>query len=82
MVRVGVVVLFFGVAFLMRYAAERNLVPIELRLAGIALVAIVVLVIGWRLRERSGHYGLVLQGGAIGVLYLTVYGAAKLYDLL
>jgi uncharacterized membrane protein len=27
-VRVGVVVLFFGVAFLMRYAAERNLIPI------------------------------------------------------
>jgi uncharacterized membrane protein len=81
-VRVGVVVLFFGVAFLMRYAAERNLIPIELRLAAIALAAIVVLVIGWRLRERSGHYGLVLQGGAIGVLYLTVYGAAKLYGLL
>ncbi|MEN8206026.1 MAG: DUF2339 domain-containing protein [Pseudomonadota bacterium] len=81
-VRVGVVVLFFGVAFLMRYAAERNLVPVELRLAAIALAAIVVLVIGWRLRERPGHYGLVLQGGAIGVLYLTVYGAAKLYGLL
>ena len=81
-VRVGVVVLFFGVAFLVRYAAERDLVPVELRLAGIALAAIAVLVLGWRLRERPGHYGLVLQGGAIGVLYLTVYGAAKLYGLL
>lgn len=81
-VRVGVVVLFFGVAFLVRYATERNLVPIELRLAAIALAAIGVLVLGWRLRMRSGHYGLVLQGGAIGVLYLTVYGAAKLYGLL
>jgi len=81
-VRVGVVVLFFGVAFLIRYAAERNMVPVELRLATIALAAIAVLVVGWRLRERPGHYGLVLQGGAIGVLYLTVYGAAKLYGLL
>ncbi len=81
-VRVAVVVLFFGVAFLMRYAAEHNLVPIELRLAGIAVTAIAALVLGWRLRERPGHYGLVLQGGAIGVLYLTIYGAAKLYGLL
>ncbi len=81
-VRVAVVVLFFGVAFLMRYAAEHNLIPVELRLAGIALAAIVVLVIGWRLRDRPGNYGLVLQGGAVGVLYLVVYGAAKLYHLL
>ena len=35
-VKVGVVVLFFGVAFLLRYAYERVHVPIELRLAGIA----------------------------------------------
>src|SRR5689334_10993346 len=33
LVRVGVIVLFFGVAFLLKYAAERDLVPIELRLA-------------------------------------------------
>lgn len=81
-VRVGMVVLFFGVAFLVRYAAERDLVPIELRLAGIAAAAVGVLFVGWRLRERPGHYGLVLQGGAIGVLYLTVYAAAKLYQLM
>lgn len=81
-VRVGVLVLFFGVAFLLRYASERNLISIELRLTGIVLAAIVVLLLGWRFRHRPGHYGLVLQGGAIGVLYLTVYAAAKLYALL
>ncbi|HZO86150.1 MAG TPA: DUF2339 domain-containing protein, partial [Verrucomicrobiae bacterium] len=37
LVRVGVIVLFFGVAFLLKYAAERDLVPIELRLVGVAL---------------------------------------------
>ena len=50
-VKVGVVVLFFGVAFLLRYAYERVHVPIELRLAGIAAAASVVLLIGWRLRR-------------------------------
>ena len=34
--RIGVVVLFFGVAFLLRYFAEHFTVPIEARLAGVA----------------------------------------------
>jgi len=82
MVKVGVTVLFFGIAFLVKYAAERNILPIELRLAGVALGGIVMLVIGWRLRETKTAYGLVLQGGALGVLYLTVFSALRLYSLL
>jgi uncharacterized membrane protein len=82
LVRVGIVILFIGVAFLVRYAAEHVDVPIELRLAGVALGAIVLLVLGWRLRERAGGYGLVLQGGGIGVLYLVVFGALKIWKLL
>ncbi|MFY9314071.1 MAG: DUF2339 domain-containing protein [Burkholderiales bacterium] len=82
MVRVGIVVLFFGVAFLMKYAAEHVHVPIELRLAGVAFGAIVMLVVGWRLRERAGGYGLVLQGGGVGVLYLVVFGGFRLWHLL
>jgi uncharacterized membrane protein len=34
--RVGVVLLFFGLAFLLRYATEGMVVPIELRYAGVA----------------------------------------------
>jgi len=81
-VRVGIVVLFFGVAFLLKYAASNSLLPIEFRLAGTALGAAALLVIGWRLRERRAVYGLVLQGGGIGVLYLTVFAAVKLYALI
>src|SRR6185503_4904034 len=81
MVRVGVIVLFFGVAFLMKYAAEHVHVPIEVRLTGVALGAIVMLILGWRLRERAGGYGLVLQGGGVGVLYLVVFGAFRLWHV-
>jgi len=81
LVRIGVVILFFGVAFLVRYAAEHVDVPIEARLTGVALGAILLLVIGWRLRERAGGYGLVLQGGGIGVLYLVVFGAFRIWKL-
>ena len=81
-VKVGAIVLFFGVGFLLKYAVEHNKFPIELRLAGAALGALVLLVVGWRLRERRRDYALVLQGAGVGILYLTVFAAAKLYGLL
>jgi uncharacterized membrane protein len=82
LVRSGVVVLFFGVAFLLRYLAEHSHLPIELRLSGVACGALVLLVIGWRLRPTRPGYALALQGGAVGVLYLTVFSALRLYMLL
>lgn len=81
MVGVGVVVLFFGIAFLIKYAAERDMLPIELRLAACALFGMGLVAIGWRLREQRRGYALALQGGGIGILYLTIFGAAKLYNL-
>jgi uncharacterized membrane protein len=81
-VRLGVVVLFLGVAFLLRYAYEHALLPVELRLAGAALGGLALTAIGWRLRERADSYGVVLQGAGVGVLYLTVFAAARLYPLL
>jgi uncharacterized membrane protein len=82
LVRAGVVVLFFGVAFFLRYLAEHTHLPIELRLSGVALGAVVLLVLGWRLRLKRRGYALALQGGAIGILYLTVFSALHLYSLL
>ena len=80
-VRIGAVVLFIGVAYLMRYAYEHSLVPLELRLAGAALGGIVLLGLGWRLRARTDTYGLILQGVGLAILYLTVFAASRLYGL-
>ena len=82
LVRGGIVVLLFGVGFLLRYLAEHTHVPIEFRLCGVALGALVLLVLGWRLRTRRLGYALALQGGAVGILYLTVFSAVHLYSLL
>src|SRR5690606_7689427 len=78
-VRVGMVVMLFGLGFLAKYAASAGMFPIHLRLAIIALIAIALLIIGWRTREKKNGYGLVLQGGGVAALYLTVFAAAKLY---
>ena len=82
LVRVGVIVLFFGVAFLLRYMAEHSHIPIEVRLTGVALASIVLIVLGWRLRARRIGYALALQGGGVGILYLVVYAALRLYAIL
>jgi uncharacterized membrane protein len=81
-VRVGAVVLFFGVGFLLKFAVDRGLIPIELRLSGVALAASLVVGLGWRLRERRAAYALSLQGIGIGVLFMTVFAAFRLYHLL
>ncbi len=81
-VRVGVMVLFFGVAFLLKYSIERDMIPVEIRLAAICIGGMAMLVIGWRLRSKMTTYSLILQGGGVGVLYLTIFSALKLYALL
>lgn len=81
-VRVGVVILFVGIAFLMKYAIDHNKMPIEYRLISTALGALVMLVIGWRLREKRPGYALTMQGGAIAIIYLTVFAAFRMYHLI
>ena len=83
-VKVGVLVLLFGVAAALRYAAAQGYftMRIELRLALVAAAAIAGLGWGWRERLRRPAFGLSLQGGALGVLLLTVFAAFRLYGLL
>jgi uncharacterized membrane protein len=80
--RVGVVLLFLGLAFLLRYATENVVVPLELRYAGVAACGLILLGLGWRLRERKRQYGLLLQGAGVAVLYLTVFAAMRLHSLI
>lgn len=82
LVKLGVVILFFGVSFLVKYAAQLGLFPIQLRLTAAALGGCALLAIGWRLRERRSEYALALQGGGIGILYLTTYAAFRLFSLI
>ncbi|MDV3467703.1 DUF2339 domain-containing protein [Stenotrophomonas sp. C3(2023)] len=83
-VKVGMLVFMAGIAALLKYVSDQGLldVPIELRLVGITVAALVLLAFGWRQRERRALFALALQGGAIGVLLLTVFAAFKRYDLI
>ena len=83
--RVGAIVLFIGLSFLAKWAADNALFPPELRLAAIGLVGIALLVQGFRLARANSdgtnrsNYAILLQGAGVAVLYLTIFAAFKLY---
>jgi uncharacterized membrane protein len=84
-VRMGVLVLFVGLAFLAKFAMDNALLPPELRLAAIGTAGIALFVFGFRLFSRQPGrlaYALTLQGAGVAVLYLTVFAAFRLYQFL
>jgi len=80
--RVGIVILFLGAVFLIKYAADNSLFPVELRFIGLALGAFALLIVGWRLKDKNPVYAQLLQGGGVAGLYLTVFAASRLFHLL
>ncbi len=92
--RVGTVVLFIGLSFLAKWAADNALFPPELRLAAVGIMGIALLVQGFRLSRRvavgdngdeiaaRSNYAYLLQGAGVAVLYLTIFAAFKLYAMI
>jgi uncharacterized membrane protein len=80
--RIGVIILFFGVAFALKFAAEQGWFPIELRLLLSTAGAFALIGLGWSLRREKPQFSLTLEGAGAGVLYITVFIAFKMYELL
>ncbi|WP_426192148.1 DUF2339 domain-containing protein [Massilia sp. DWR3-1-1] len=78
----GLLILFIGVSFLLKYAAEQGLIPIELRLAGVVLADLALLGFGWRVRLSRREIALPVQGAALAILMLVVFGAFQRYQLI
>jgi len=83
-VKVGMLVLFAGVAAFLKYASDTGMfhVSVSARLASVALVAMAGVAFGWLQRDRRRSFALALQGGGVGVLVMTVFAAYRLYALI
>ena len=77
----GVLLFLVGFGLLFNYAIQRGLLSLEVRLAAAAITGIAMTGFGFQIRERRRAYGLILQGGGMGILYLVVL-AASMYNLL
>ena len=47
-----------------------------------AAAAVVMIFIGWRLRKKLRVYALSLQGGGAGILFLTIFAAFRIWELM
>lgn len=82
LVSTGIIIIFFGIAFLLKYASAVIEVPIELRFISVAVAAVVMMIVGWRFVEKRRIFGLALQGGGVGILFLTTFIAFRIYNLI
>jgi len=80
--KLGLVILFIGIGFLLKYAAATITIPIELRLAAVVLADLGLLAWGWRLRLARRQIALPIQGTAIAILVLVIFSAYQVYALI
>ncbi len=81
-VRVGILVLLVGVVLLLKWAADNDLFPIELRMGSVALLAMGLIGFGYRARQARPGFAETLQGGGVAALYLSVFFSYRVYELL
>ncbi|XXQ68434.1 DUF2339 domain-containing protein [Neisseriaceae bacterium B1] len=80
LLKIGALVLFLGLAFLLRYVG--GAIPLVGRYALVFAAGAVAVGVGAKLRAHKREYGLTVQGFGFGVMYLTVLAAVKLHPLL
>lgn len=80
--RVGIFVLLVGVVLLLRLAAEHQLLPIEARLGGAALLGMALTVFGFKQRLLRPSLSQLLQGGGVATLYFVVFFGYRVFGLL
>ncbi len=82
MVKVGGVILFFGLSFLIKFAISNELISMEMALLGVLLFAIALVITGFRYKNREGDFGLILQGVGIAIFYLAIFSGAKFFSII
>ena len=82
--KIGVVLLFFGVASALKLAVEHGFFPIQVRLLLGAVAAVAMIMFGWSRAQTPKHqmFGFALQGGGFAILYLIVYFMLARYAML
>jgi uncharacterized membrane protein len=78
---VGVLALLMATGYLLKLSFERGWIPPVMRCIGGVALGAVVGGIGWRLHQRYRTYGAALIGCGAGIIYLSVWAACRLYQV-
>jgi uncharacterized membrane protein len=79
---IGVVALILAAGYLLRLSFDRGWISPIMRCIGGACAGVIVGAVGWRLQPRYRTYGAALIGCGAAIIYLSVWAAARLYDVL
>lgn len=79
---IGVVALLMAAGYLLKLSFDRNWISPVVRCAGGVIAGIAVGALGWRLEPRYRTYGAALIGAGAGIIYLSIWAAARLYAVL
>ena len=80
--RVGIIVTLVGVTLLVKWAADNDYFPIEMRMVLAALIGLALVVVGYRMRRERPDFAQTLQGGGVAAMYLTIFFSFRMYGLL
>ena len=79
---IGVVALLLAAGYLLKLSFDRNWISPTLRCLGGVAAGIAVGGLGWRLEPRYRTYGAALIGAGAGIIYLSIWAASRLYEVL
>ena len=83
-VLLGVLILLFATAFILKYASSKGLLNFSIEARAIAATAFgfAMIMFGKASYKTRPAFGASLEGGGLGVIYITAFAAYKLYELL
>ncbi|MGH7527072.1 MAG: DUF2339 domain-containing protein, partial [Gemmatimonadales bacterium] len=79
---IGVFALLMATGYLLKLSFDRGWIAPVMRCLGGVAVGAIVGAIGWRLQERYRTYGAALLGCGAGIIYLSVWAACRLYQVI
>ena len=81
--RIGALALVLGAGFGFKYAVDQGWVGPSLRIMlGILLSSVLIGIGDWTLRREWSAYAHAITGGGVALMYLTLWAAVGMYDLL
>ena len=78
---IGVLALLMATGYLLKLSFDRGWISPVMRCVGGVALGVVVGGIGWRLHQRYRTYGAALIGCGAGIVYLSVWAACRLYQV-